>query len=118
MATFNIFVSHSHFDNEFCNRLIDYVYQYLPEADIWYDETELHGGDEWQERIEHELDARQLFVVILSPRSVEAKWVRQETHSAISDAVNSDGTRWVIPVRYKPCEIKKLSKFLARRQII
>lgn len=65
MATPRIFVSHSHSDDVWCRCFV----QALKAAgyDTWYDARSLRGGDTWMENIEHELQAREVFIVILKP---------------------------------------------------
>lgn len=121
MASHAIFVSHSHFDNEFCRRLCEYLQQRMPSADIFYDESELHGGDEWAQRIQSEVVARSVFIVVLSRHSVAAEWVREETNLALSRSVR-DRSRRVIPVQIDPgigpAEIDQLAPMLTMRQIV
>lgn len=74
-----IFVSHSHADDAFCQRLISDLRAQLGEDAVWYDSSGgLHGGDEWWERIVAEVSARPYFLVVLSPNAEASKWVAQE----------------------------------------
>jgi tetratricopeptide (TPR) repeat protein len=117
MTDYRIFVSHSHHDNDFCRRVVDYIKHGLPGADVFFDERELIGGDEWMRRIQHEVIDRPMFVVILSPNSVESSWVREETNLALSEAMKHRERR-IIPVRYQDCDVTRLAALLLNRQII
>jgi formylglycine-generating enzyme required for sulfatase activity len=121
MSTPLIFVSHSHFDNDFCRRLIDYLHQHLPGVEIFFDEGELRGGDEWFRRIQHAVIAAPIFIVLLSRHSVVAEWVAEETNLALSRAIK-DRSRRVIPVKIDAAlefdAIDHLAPALTLRQVV
>ncbi len=114
MAGPAIFISHSHFDNAFCEQLSTWLVRTVG-ADVFYDRERLHGGDDWLERIQTELERRPLFVLVLSQHSIEATWVRAETRLAL-DLTFSARTHRVIPISIDPSltrgDISKLSSFL------
>jgi formylglycine-generating enzyme required for sulfatase activity len=117
-----IFISHSHYDNTACRQIRDFLHRQLPDADIFLDESELHGGDDWMHRIPHEVIARPIFLVILSRHSIAAEWVAEETNLALARAVK-DRTRKIIPVQIDPSlrvpeDIDRLSPLLSMRQIV
>ena len=87
MPTPRIFVSHSHFDNAICRQLVTDLRAAFPGTHVFFDETELHAGDEWLDRIQHEVVAAPIFIVILSPHSVVAKWVKTETNLVLNLAM-------------------------------
>src|SRR5690242_15887224 len=102
MISQQIFLSHSHLDNDFCQRVVEHIKRSLPDADIFYDERTIIGGDPWMRRLQHEVIARPIFIVILSPNSVESEWVREETNLALSEAMKHRERR-IIPIRYREC---------------
>ncbi len=75
MATPRIFVSHSHMDDAFGQRLIADLRRDLGSEDaVWYDVSGgLHGGDAWWRRIVAEITTRDTFIVVLSPDAVASK---------------------------------------------
>ena len=116
-----IFISHSHFDNVLCRRIVAFLRERLGAgADIFFDESELHGGDDWFRRIQHEVIARPIFLVVLSRHSVVAAWVAEETNLALTKAVK-DKTRKIIPVQIDAAltlaEIEQFAPILTLRQI-
>lgn len=121
MPTPPIFVSHSHHDNAVCRQIVADLRASFPDAHIFYDESELHAGDEWQERIQREVIVAPLFLVILSPQSVVARWVKTETNLALNLAMD-DPRRKVIPLRITPgvdkTQIIDFVPLLILRQII
>ncbi len=88
-----IFVSHSHQDNQWCWCFV----QTLQQAgyDIWYDEVGLGGGAQWVATIEHELQSREIFIVILSPDAMASQWVQKEIQLAQVTG------RQIVPVLHK-----------------
>ncbi len=121
-----IFVSHSHWDAAICRRLVQYLRTTLG-IPVFYDESELHGGDEWLQRIQHEVVGATAFIVVLSRHSVDAAavWVRQETNLALSLAIEAEKTgqrRPIIPIRVDPDlampAILQFAPLLTLRQIV
>ncbi len=117
MANYRIFLSHSHRDNDFCRRVVDHIKHALPDTDIFYDEHTIIGGDEWMRRVQREVLERPIFIVILSPHSVESEWVREETNLVLSEAVKRRERR-IIPIRYQECDVTLLAALLLNRQIV
>src|SRR5438552_498770 len=118
MSTASIFISHTSSDNGFCRRLFSFLKQRLPDTDIFYDESELNAGDDWIRRIQQEVISRTLFIVVLSPRSVVAEWVREETNLALSRSIVDKINRRIIPIKIAHCDIDLLAPLLTTRQII
>src|SRR5262249_61429783 len=117
MPDFEIFLSHSHHDNLFCQHLADTVQQSLPTADIFFDRERLVGGDDWIARIQYEVISRPIFIVVCSIESVKAEWVREEVSLALRLAVK-DSQRRVIPVVLQESHINQLAPLLGNRQIV
>src|SRR5438067_11393937 len=100
-AQHRIFISHSHLDNDFGTRLAQDLRRILKEESaIFYDVLGgLHGGEVWWEKIVEELTARDVFLLVLSPDSMNSVWVRRE----ITVALNENKT--IIPLLYRSCSI-------------
>lgn len=100
----HVFVSHSSHDNEFGKRLERKLKAEPAITSIWYDsDGGLIGGDLWQDRIEQELMARNILVVILSPKALDSPWVRHEIRTAL--AIGITGNRVIIPVMHKSADV-------------
>ena len=96
-----IFISHSAKDNKFGEKLAADLRRVVGDDDaIWYDVLELHGGDTWWRKIMRELTARDAFIIILSPDSMDSYWVQQEVDIA------TNYRKYIVPVLYKECEIR------------
>jgi hypothetical protein len=82
VAQTRIFVSHSAKDNEWARRFaaalsaIGY--------DVWYDETGLRGGAAWVAGIQHEVETRDVFLLVLTPDAWKSRWVQGEVQLAIA----------------------------------
>ena len=74
MAAPRVFVSHSHSDNEWCRTFMAALQ--AAGWDVWYDEKGLSAGDEWVATIQRELQAREIFLLILTPDSWASQWVQ------------------------------------------
>jgi hypothetical protein len=93
-----LFISHTHFDDAFGQRLIADLQSRFGNDAVWYDTSGgLHGGDDWWDRIVAEITEREIFLVVLSPAALESKWVSQEMGIAFRQHVEL-GKR-LLPVR-------------------
>ncbi len=52
--------------------------------DVWWDVSDLRGGDDWLRVIPAEIETSDHFVVVLSPNAVASEWVRKEYAQALS----------------------------------
>jgi hypothetical protein len=77
-----IFISYSRKDIDFAKKLASDL-----EAagyDVWWDITDLRGGDDWVKTLPAAIEAAQYFIIVLTPNSVESEWVRKEYTQALS----------------------------------
>jgi len=51
--------------------------------DIWYDRGGLHAGAEWIKTIEREIQAREIFLLVITPQSWASQWVQNELSLAM-----------------------------------
>ena len=79
MAAPEVFVSHSHKDDAFTDRLVKDFRQ--AGANAWMDKNDLGAGD-FQDRISQALSDCEWFVLVLTKDALESKWVRQEVNVA------------------------------------
>ncbi len=92
-----IFISYSRVDTEFVTRLInDLTRQGL---NVWMDQRNIGAGQRWDRVIQDALEACDLFMIVLSPHSVESENVLDE----LSFAINSN--KRIIPILLQNCEI-------------
>ncbi len=89
-----VFVSHSGLDKAICDQVVGALRD--AGADVWYDEHNL-GAGQLLEEIQREVQARPVFVVLLSKNAFAAPWVRRETTWAFNLA-NREPNRLILPI--------------------
>ena len=94
----DVFISYSRDDSDFAHPLADSIDD-SPDFDVWIDRDDILGGDEWMTAVVQGIDRCASFVVVLSPASVESKYVKKE----VSLAFQKDKT--LIPVRLRPYKL-------------
>jgi hypothetical protein len=88
-----VFISYSRSDMEFVQRLaMDLNSAGL---DVWWDLSDIQGSDVWERKIEEGLNASNFFIVVLSPASLDSRWVRREYLSADNKGIK------IIPLKLK-----------------
>ncbi|HEX6818103.1 MAG TPA: tetratricopeptide repeat protein [Ktedonobacterales bacterium] len=108
-----IFISHSSLDDAFGQRLVERLRAALGSEDaVWYDSLPggesagLAPGDEWWDRINYELDTRNVFLIILTPASMISKWCQDELKLAWSRKNSKSRTEpfVLIPLMLETCD--------------
>jgi formylglycine-generating enzyme required for sulfatase activity len=107
MALPAIFLSHSTQDNTWCRTLVAELQ--AGGFDVWYDEQGLTGGTEWVQTLQREVQARPIFIPVLTPDAWASRWVQEEIQLAIATQ------RTIFPLLLKPTVIEG---FLLTRQWI
>ncbi len=92
-----VFISYSRKDIKFARRLA----ADLEEAgfDIWWDISDLKGGDDWVRFIPAAIQASQFFVVLLSPDSIQSEWVAKEYSYALRLR------KRIVPAMIRQCDV-------------
>jgi toxoflavin biosynthesis protein ToxD len=91
-----VFISYSRKDLAFVQRLA----ADLQNAGLnpWWDLSGTKGGDVWERKIGKAIEQSQYLIVVLTPDSVESRWVKREY--LMADEMGLD----IIPLLYKPCK--------------
>jgi TIR domain len=76
---------------------------------VWIGRFELLPGDSLFFKIGEGIAQSQVFIIVLSPRSVASRWCQMELANAIALERERDGV-FVIPALYESCEIPTLIK--------
>ena len=92
-----IFISYSRKDTDFVRKLAGDLEK--AGYDIWWDITDLRGGDDWVRQIPAAIQESQFVIVVLSPNSTVSEWVEKEYTQALSLR------KKIIPVMLAPCNI-------------
>jgi len=93
----NIFVSYSRKDIDFARKFAGDLEK--AGYDVWWDLTDLRGGDDWVRVIPDAIAKSDFFIVVLSPNSIESEWVRKEYTQALSLR------KKIIPIMFTSCAI-------------
>ncbi len=108
-----LFLSHSDKDREFAGHLAEILDRHgVP---YWYSRRNLRGGQQWHDEIGAALDRCDWFLVVLSPASVQSRWVKRELLFALNDE-RYEGR--ILPVLHQACEYRQLSWTLAQDQFV
>ena len=92
-----VFISYSRKDIKFARRLAGDLEK--AGFDVWWDISDLKGGDDWVRFIPAAIEASQYFVVLLSPNSIQSEWVEKEYSYAIRLR------KKIIPAMIKLCAV-------------
>src|SRR5215831_17261691 len=104
-APTRLFVSHSTQDNPWCRELVAALT--AAGLDVWYDERGLTGGVSWVQTLQHEVQTRDVLLLILSPDAWASQWVQEEVQLAIATR------RTILPVMHLSTNVEG---FLLTRQ--
>lgn len=108
----NVFLSHNSKDKDFVHKLaLDLK---CHGVNVWLDEAELKIGDSLIEKIREGIDGVDYVAVILSPNSIQSRWVQKEVDVAMTLEINGKEIK-VLPLMLESCELPGflLGKFYA-----
>jgi hypothetical protein len=77
-----IFISYSRKDTDFARKLAGDLEK--AGYDVWWDITDIQGGDTWVNSIPDAIETSQYMLVVLSPDSAASPWVQKEYTQALS----------------------------------
>ena len=101
-TTSGVFISHSHQDKEFVERLAHDLQFYG--IRVWIDDAELGVGDSLIQKVADAIEACEYLVVVLSPHSVGSAWVEKELQIAMTQEIK--GRRVVVlPLLRADCHL-------------
>lgn len=89
------FISHNKADKDFARQIG--VFLCRNGTDVWFDEWDMFAGDPIIDSIEQGLDRSDIFVLVISPASLQSNWVREEIRAALMRKIQR-GTIRVIPL--------------------
>lgn len=97
-----LFLSYAAKDKDYARRLAKELKD--TGASVWFDEWELQIGDSIKKRIDQAIAISDYLLILLSPNSVNSKWLQAEWSAALSNELN-DRAVTVIPVLLEDCQI-------------
>ncbi|VVS92202.1 response regulator [Desulfoluna spongiiphila] len=112
----NIFVSYSHEDKIWLERLKVHLRPYERQSKIYvWDDTRIASGEDWKNEIEKALKKSKIAVLLISANFLASDFIANNELPPLLDNAEADGTV-VIPVIVKPCSFEafeELSRFQA-----
>jgi TIR domain len=99
---YSIFISYSHKDKEFVDRLLKDLSAENVRA--WLDEAEINPGDSIMRKIENGLSEVDYVGIILSNNSVESEWVRKEMDMGLISSLGKQKIG-IVPIVIEDCEV-------------
>jgi len=76
-----IFISYSRRDQEFVTRLALELNAQV--AGVWFDQSAIQAGQKWHDEIMDGIRECKAFILVLSPDSIESRYVREEVNKAL-----------------------------------
>lgn len=98
----SVFISYSHGDGAFAQRLRQSLH--AQGVDLWIDVDELLPGDSLLDKIHAGISTATFFFVILSRASVTSRWVQHELKTAKTLELRGEGTR-IVPIIAESCDV-------------
>jgi hypothetical protein len=98
----SIFLSHNHMDKPFVRTLAQDLRALG--VRVWLDEAELKVGDSLIAKVSAAIDEMQFLGVVLSPNSVNSRWVKEELNQALVRQL-SERDASVLPIMLADCNV-------------
>lgn len=99
---YHAFLSHAHADKA----IVDQLYQWLTDVaglEVWYDSRNLPAGTQIGTYLAEAITQCQSAVLVLSQKSVESGWVREEYECANAQRAKYKGMYHIIPILIEDC---------------
>lgn len=84
-----IFISYSHQDADFVDRLALQLVRH--KVNVWIDRWELNVGDSLLSKVQEAIGGASALLVVLSQASVSSEWVKKEVMQASSASLRRKG---------------------------
>lgn len=92
-----IFISYSRKDIDFAKKLAGDLEK--SNYDVWWDITDLRGGDDWVRSLPAAIESSQFFIIVLTPNSIKSEWVQKEYTQALTLR------KKIIPIMFESCDV-------------
>lgn len=92
-----VFVSYTSKDGDFCRSFVEALKALG--VDVWHDKKSLSAGTEWYAAVQREIEAREVFLILLTPTAWESQWVQAELRLAMALR------RRIVPVFLEPTPV-------------
>lgn len=112
-----VFISYSHKDEDWKDRLVSHlgVLQHEGLLDLW-DDRRIGGGEDWYEEIQEAMTKASVAILLVSANFLTSKFILEEEVPRLMERREKEGMR-IFPVIVKPCvwnQVKWLSRMNLR----
>jgi len=111
-----VFFCHASEDAELVDTVFRKVIDAYPDTKGWLDRYEIVGGNDLIEKIEAGIASAEKFLVFLSERSIDKRWVQCELRAALMKEISGVNPDFVVPVKLG--QISRFLPFLSSRRYI
>lgn len=103
----NVFISYSHADREYLERLLVHLKPLEKDGliDLWVD-TRLRAGDRWRKEIERALDRANVAILLVSADFLASDFITDNELPPLLRKAEQAGTR-IVPLIVKPCRFAR-----------
>ena len=103
----NVFISYSHSDRDYLDRLLVHLKPLEKEGliDLWVD-TRLHAGDKWKKEIEKALSQATVAILLASADFLASDFITDNELPPLLRNAEEKGTR-IVPLIVKPCRFTR-----------
>src|SRR3954451_20370347 len=93
-----VFISYSHADQEWLDRLKRHLKPLVREGNLdYWDDTHIRPGDDWKQEIQNALDTAQVAVLLISADFFASDFIDETELPPLLDAAKAKGVR-ILPV--------------------
>jgi hypothetical protein len=97
-----IFISYSHADRKFVNRMAAHLVK--ANAHVWVDSWELNVGDSLVSRVQQAIQESSALLIVLSKASVASEWCKKELNAGLMRELDEKRVL-VLPVLVEDCDV-------------
>jgi hypothetical protein len=110
-----VFISYSHKDEDWKDRLVTHLGVLQQEGifDIW-DDRRIGAGEDWEQEIQEAMAAASVAILLVSAHSLTSEFILREEVARLLERRDKEGLH-IFPVIVKPCAWQQV-KWLARMQ--
>lgn len=101
-----VFVSYSHADSSFVDRLIGDLKK--GNIDVWIDKWAIRVGDSITDKVNEGIGSSDFLIIVLSTSSVNSKWVREEINTALIRNIEQGKRAYILPLLIEDCDLPPL----------
>lgn len=111
-AADSIFISHSRHDMDIVQERIILFLRKLG-MKVWYSEDSIRPSEKWVPSLVRGLEESKWFLLAMSPRSADSRWVNAEVHWATEHRPNH-----ILPVLIEDCDASRFHLFIPQLQYV